>query len=888
MQNTDVERSLALLAEVSAGFRERYEVEGVLGQGAYGVVVRAIDRQLRRAVAVKFLKSKAVSRADLAARFRREARLMAALEHPNIVRLFDTELEGPAPYLVMEYVDGQTLGDRLEAGPLAAADALRIAAGILAGLEAAHRAGIVHRDLKPSNVLLDAAGTPRITDFGLAWADPDGLAVSGGRSPLPEPTMTAEGAILGTFYFIAPEVLRRQRATAASDLYATGVILHRMLYGELPYSPESLVAALEGRELVPAIPTPVTGVAAAALAALRASLSPDPSLRPGSAAAFASALEPGSAVAESEPDEKPDATPRGALSRRRRAVPGRGQPPLAGGLGSSEAGRRVVSQQPPRSGPPGERTRPAWPIRTLLAAALLAWVCAIFACWKWLSPPGTSSAAVGGKLPLPGAVSAAGGRPRLPWLRIAVGTDRLAVAWRTDTALRSRLRFRPAGQGEYRELAGKSHPTLEHALTVAGLPPGHAHELQLETGPGSWTAAAGASTLGLEPGCRAAVLADHVQEDDELSAVAAGQEVWLLSTTDDHTAVRLFGSNDDGLTWFEGLSLVGSPQPPGMSALAASQTGVTMLWLDPAGPPSQLRHTPLRPEIGATGTAPGTLALPGRLTHPPGPVEPARDAPELLLSCASGDGETVDLLLARPAPTEDGPWHLEPLGRLDGFPRLLAGAMREGRTIHVAWARKDGPQTEQVMVESLLQGSPSARADRVIVGRRVIGGSARFAAGEASGGLGLFYQIPPGGEETGAAPGDSRGAGGSAVFDDSRQLAEGSLLAFRAGRGKVHPMPPISFPGAVGTNFGLSTDPAGFSLVWGEMDLLSGPGFALNWRRFDAASEVWGPVRHITPNPYGIAAVTQACTGRTLHVFVLTTFSRRILYWRLGLSEEPR
>src|SRR5689334_2205359 len=144
-----------------------YEIVSPLGAGGMGEVYRARDTRLERTVAIKVLNSALVANPDTKARFEREARTISQLNHPNICTLYDVGHEDVTDYLVMEYVDGETLADRLHRGPLPLQELVKIGSEIAAGLEAAHRAGIVHRDLKPGNVMLAKAGA-KLLDFGLA------------------------------------------------------------------------------------------------------------------------------------------------------------------------------------------------------------------------------------------------------------------------------------------------------------------------------------------------------------------------------------------------------------------------------------------------------------------------------------------------------------------------------------------------------------------------------------------------------------------------------------------------------------------------------------------------------------------------------------------------
>jgi eukaryotic-like serine/threonine-protein kinase len=204
-----------MAGDVIAG---RYRLLEPLGYGAMSSVWLAEDTELQRRVAVKVLGPTADR-----ARFEREARAAAALSHPNICQLYDYGEEDGKPYMVLEYLSGGTLEERLRGGkPLPDDDATRIAAEIAAGLAHAHARGLVHRDLKPANVLFDAEERPKIADFGIARM--------GGAG-----TLTEAGTVLGTASYISPEQATGDPATPASDVYSFGVILFRMLTGRLPF-----------------------------------------------------------------------------------------------------------------------------------------------------------------------------------------------------------------------------------------------------------------------------------------------------------------------------------------------------------------------------------------------------------------------------------------------------------------------------------------------------------------------------------------------------------------------------------------------------------------------------------------------------------------------------
>ncbi len=234
-----------------------YEISAPLGAGGMGEVYRARDTRLGRDVAVKVLPQHLSSSPDLRARFEREARTVSSLNHPHICTLHDIGREGDTDYLVMELVEGETLAARLERGPLPTDALLRHAIEIADALDKAHRAGIVHRDLKPGNVMLTKSGA-KLMDFGLAR---DARAAGGsglmwaadtlGQSLTESLPLTVEGAIVGTFQYMAPEQLEGKEADARTDIWALGCVLYEMATGKRAFEGEgraSLIAAIMHHE----------------------------------------------------------------------------------------------------------------------------------------------------------------------------------------------------------------------------------------------------------------------------------------------------------------------------------------------------------------------------------------------------------------------------------------------------------------------------------------------------------------------------------------------------------------------------------------------------------------------------------------------------------------
>jgi eukaryotic-like serine/threonine-protein kinase len=211
-----------------------FRIEAKLGEGGMGIVYRAFDEKLRRPVALKVLPEKQTADEEARKRLLREARAAAAVTHPNLVGVYDVGEEEGHVFVAMELIEGETLRDRLERGPLRVPEALGIAAKIAAGLERIHEAGIVHRDLKPDNVMLTRQGQVKILDFGLAR----GFVVEGtgllGHQKTVAP-LTAEGILVGTPGYMSPEQLEGESLDGRSDLFSFGVMLYEILTGVLPF-----------------------------------------------------------------------------------------------------------------------------------------------------------------------------------------------------------------------------------------------------------------------------------------------------------------------------------------------------------------------------------------------------------------------------------------------------------------------------------------------------------------------------------------------------------------------------------------------------------------------------------------------------------------------------
>jgi eukaryotic-like serine/threonine-protein kinase len=237
---------MALLTGTKLG---PYEIVAPLGAGGMGEVYRARDTRLGREVAIKVLPTHLAENSEAKQRFEREARAVSSLSHVNICALFDVGSQNGADYLVMEYLEGETLAKRLEKGPLKMEEVQRIGIEIAEALEKAHRQGVVHRDLKPANVMLTKAGA-KLMDFGLAKPSvamtaasdlltPSGPTMSVAALTAATSPLTQKGMIVGTFQYIAPEVLQGKEADARSDIFSLGCVLFEMATGKRAFEGKS-------------------------------------------------------------------------------------------------------------------------------------------------------------------------------------------------------------------------------------------------------------------------------------------------------------------------------------------------------------------------------------------------------------------------------------------------------------------------------------------------------------------------------------------------------------------------------------------------------------------------------------------------------------------------
>ncbi len=277
-----------------------------------GEVYRAHDTRLDRAVAIKVLPEHAASDPDLRRRFEREAKTISSLNHPHICTLYDIGSQDGIDFLVMEYLEGVTLAQRLEKGPLPLDQALTMAIEIADALDMAHRRGVIHRDLKPNNIMLTEAGV-KLLDFGLAKARPTGVLGTEHDSETVTQTepLTGQGMLLGTVQYMAPEQLQGKEADTRTDIFAFGAVIYEMVAGTRAFQGDtqaSLIAAILEHEPRPASALrPLTPRALDRL--IRACLEKDPDERWQSGKDLSRALEwivgDGSNNGDADADRRP-------------------------------------------------------------------------------------------------------------------------------------------------------------------------------------------------------------------------------------------------------------------------------------------------------------------------------------------------------------------------------------------------------------------------------------------------------------------------------------------------------------------------------------------------------------------------------------------------------
>jgi serine/threonine protein kinase/Tol biopolymer transport system component len=237
-----------------------YEIQSPLGAGGMGEVYRARDSRLSRTVAIKVLPEHLSEQPEAKERFDREARAISCLSHPNICHLYDVGQQDGVSYLVMEYLEGETLADRLRKGPLPLEQVLKNGIEICEGLEKAHKCGVLHRDLKPGNVMLTKSGA-KLMDFGLAKPIIPASPLSSGLTQTlasPQNPLTAEGTVVGTFQYMSPEQLEGKEADARSDIFALGAVLYEMVTGKRAFEGKTTASTIAA--ILAADPPPLSSV----------------------------------------------------------------------------------------------------------------------------------------------------------------------------------------------------------------------------------------------------------------------------------------------------------------------------------------------------------------------------------------------------------------------------------------------------------------------------------------------------------------------------------------------------------------------------------------------------------------------------------------------------
>src|SRR6187431_1136902 len=265
---------------------ERYRLDEKIGSGGMSSVYRAFDPTLERWVAIKLMHRDISHDPDQLERFRREARAVAQLNHPHVVGVIDAGEDDGTPYIVFEYVEGETLKDRIRRfGRLPIGESVAYAIEVARALGAAHDHRIVHRDVKPQNVLIDEEGTAKVTDFGIA------------RS-LAEEGLTADGRVLGTTDYVSPEQALGRDVDPQSDLYSLGVVLFEMLTGDVPFHGENQVAVAmkHVREELPDVQLRRPEVSSALASVLERATAKDLTRRTPDAAALIADLEEALAI----------------------------------------------------------------------------------------------------------------------------------------------------------------------------------------------------------------------------------------------------------------------------------------------------------------------------------------------------------------------------------------------------------------------------------------------------------------------------------------------------------------------------------------------------------------------------------------------------------------
>src|ERR1035441_6026545 len=225
-----------------------YEVQSPLGAGGMGEVYRATDTRLDRTVAIKVLASHLSSSPELKQRMEREARTISSLNHPHICHLYDIGSQDGTDYLGMEFLEGETLAERLRKGAMPLNEVFKVGIAVAEALAIAHRSGIVHRDLKPGNIMLTKTGA-KLMDFGLAKsvaiaASPASGLTATSFTPATSQPLTGQGTVLGTFQYMSPEQVEGKEADTRSDIFSLGCVLYEMATGKRAFEGKSMASIM--------------------------------------------------------------------------------------------------------------------------------------------------------------------------------------------------------------------------------------------------------------------------------------------------------------------------------------------------------------------------------------------------------------------------------------------------------------------------------------------------------------------------------------------------------------------------------------------------------------------------------------------------------------------
>src|SRR2546425_3989543 len=221
----------------------RYEIRSKIGTGGMGEVYLAQDAKLDRKVALESLPTDVATHHDRMHRFEQEAKAASALNHPNIITVFEIEQVDSVNFIATEFIDGQTLRERLRRGPMKLGEVLEVAIQIARALSAAHEAGIIHRDIKPENLMLRRDGIVKVLDFGLAkltekrhsTAEEEHNLVADTEAPTSAGTETDPGTVMGTAQYMSPEQARGQKVDGRTDIFSLGLVLYEMVAGRAPF-----------------------------------------------------------------------------------------------------------------------------------------------------------------------------------------------------------------------------------------------------------------------------------------------------------------------------------------------------------------------------------------------------------------------------------------------------------------------------------------------------------------------------------------------------------------------------------------------------------------------------------------------------------------------------